>query len=176
MASRAAGSGAGQRPEDGDITVNISDPLGEVVDIVGYNEYFGWYYSSDLARGLGVDEGIVRDAMISIMPRLRFTNSFGKPMIISEFGASAKQGLRSKDALLWSEEYQARVFRAQLDMLDRSPFIQGYSPWVLQDFRSHLRELNGIQDGYNRKGLVSETGRKKLAFGVLSEHYRQQLR
>lgn len=157
-----------------EIPVVISDPLGKVVDIVGYNQYFGWYYSKSLAEAFGVDEGLMRDAMIAVMPKLRFSNTFDKPMIISEFGAGALQGLRSKEGLLWSEDYQARVFRAQLNMLDKSPYIQGYSPWVLKDFRSHLRELNGIQDTWNRKGLVSETGKKKLAFSVLAEHYKQQ--
>ncbi len=148
------------------------DKLGEVVDIVGYNQYFGWYYSR-MAAKLGLDEGLVREAMMGIMPKIRFSNAFNKPMIISEFGAGAKQGLRSKDALMWSEEYQAKVYKAQLNMLEKSPMVKGVSPWVLQDFRSHLRELNGIQDTYNRKGLVSETGKKKLAFKVLSDYYRE---
>lgn len=156
------------------INVVIHDPLGEVVDIVGYNEYFGWYYSKNLAKALGIDEGLMREAMLGIMPKIRFSNSFGKPMIISEFGAGAKQGLHSKDALLWSEEYQAKVYRAQLHMLAKSPYVQGFSPWVLKDFRSHLRELNGIQDTYNRKGLVSEVGKKKKAFYVLKNYYEQQ--
>lgn len=156
-----------------EIPVVIDDPLGEVVDIVGYNEYFGWYYSKTFARTLGVDEGLVREAMLATMPKIRFSNAFGKPMIISEFGAGAKAGLRSENALIWSEEYQAKVYRAQLAMLEKSPYVQGFSPWVLKDFRSHLRELNGIQDTWNRKGLVSETGEKKLAFEVLAEHYRK---
>ena len=33
--------------------------------------------------------------------------------------------------------------------------------------------LPGIQDGWNRKGLVSETGERKQAFGVLRDHYRK---
>ncbi len=154
------------------IDIVIEDPLGDVVDIIGYNEYFGWYYSGFLADNIGVDEMLVRDAMMAVMHRIRFSNAFGKPMIISEFGAGAKQGLRSEEALIWSEEYQAKVYEAQLNMLPKSPYVQGFSPWVLKDFRSHLRELNGIHGTYNRKGLVSETGEKKLAFDVLADFYR----
>lgn len=47
----------------------------------------------------------------------------------------------------------------------------GLSPWILKDFRTPMRVLPGIQDGYNRKGLVSEEGEKKLAFGVLRSWY-----
>jgi beta-glucuronidase len=38
-------------------------------------------------------------------------------------------------------------------------------------FRSPGRQLPGIQDGWIRKGLVSPTGRRKLAFGVLAAWY-----
>ncbi len=172
MAQSAAAGGA---TPAGEMNVVIDDPLGEVVDIVGYNEYFGWYYSAFFARALGVDEGLMRQAMLSIMPNIRFANAFRKPMIVSEFGAGAKAGYHSDQAIIWSEEYQAKVYRAQLAMLSQSPAIQGFTPWVLKDFRSHLRELNGIQETYNRKGLVSETGEKKLAFKVLADFYLQEL-
>jgi beta-glucuronidase len=45
------------------------------------------------------------------------------------------------------------------------------SPWILMDFRSPRRFLSGIQDGFNRKGLISDRGEKKLAFSVLREFY-----
>ena len=37
-----------------------------------------------------------------------------------------------------------------------------------------MRPLNGIQDIYNRKGLVSDKGEKKKAFYVLRDFYRQK--
>jgi hypothetical protein len=45
------------------------------------------------------------------------------------------------------------------------------SPWILKDFRAPVRVLPRIQDGYNRKGLVSEEGERKLAFDVLRTFY-----
>ncbi len=174
IAGGQSASGGAQSESGGGMAVVIDDPLGEVVDVVGYNEYFGWYYSKYFAQSLGVDEGLMRNAMLAIMPGIRFENAFGKPMIISEFGAGAKQGLHSDKGFIWSEEYQARVYRQQLQMLAQSPCVQGFTPWVLKDFRSHLRELNGIQETYNRKGLVSETGQRKLAFQVLADYYGQE--
>ena len=56
-------------------------------------------------------------------------------------------------------------------MLERQPAVVGISPWVLKDFRSPLRLYQGVQDHWNRKGLVSETGERKLAFAVLQRHY-----
>ena len=46
-------------------------------------------------------------------------------------------------------------------MLSNNPQIQGISPWVFKDFRAMLRPLPGIQDFYNRKGLIDEAGNKK---------------
>lgn len=159
-----------------EIEVMLSDQLGEVVDIVGYNEYFGWYYSSSMSRSLPVNEETVRRTMFKIMKDIRFRNVFGKPMIISEFGAGAKKGYVSSlgPGKLWSEEYQAQVYNYQLDMLDRNDSVQGMSPWILKDFRSASRELNYIQELYNRKGVVSEKGEKKQAFFVLQKFYKEK--
>ena len=43
---------------------------------------------------------------------------------------------------------------------------------LLMDFRSPMRQLPGVQDGYNRKGLVSNRGERKEAFFVLQKTYK----
>jgi beta-glucuronidase len=159
-----------------EIEVMLKDPLGDVVDIIGYNQYFGWYYSAFLSKALPVDEATTRRTMFRIMEDIRFRNVFGKPIIISEFGAGAKKGYVSDrgPGMIWSEEYQARVYEHQLDMLSRNDQVQGMSPWILKDFRTGLRVRNGIQDIYNRKGLISEKGEIKKAFFVLRDFYGQR--
>jgi beta-glucuronidase len=37
-----------------------------------------------------------------------------------------------------------------------------------------MRQLPGIQDDYNRKGLVSDKGEKKKAFRTLAEYYERR--
>jgi beta-glucuronidase len=59
-------------------------------------------------------------------------------------------------------------------MFKRVPFLQGTIAWILMDFRSPRRKLPGIQDDFNRKGLVSPRGDKKLAFYVLRDFYREK--
>jgi hypothetical protein len=54
-------------------------------------------------------------------------------------------------------------------MLNRIPQLRGMSPWILMDFRSPRRQLPGIQDGFNRKGLISDQGEKKQAFYILAK-------
>jgi beta-glucuronidase len=149
----------------------IDDPLAEVLDVAALNEYFGWYYASFLARMVPADEQRLAAAILALMPEVRFVPPAGKPFVVSEFGADAKAGLAGGEGRMFTEEYQAEVYRRQLAMLAGHEGIDGVSPWVLRDFRSPLRPYPGVQDGYNRKGVIDETGRRKQAFEVLREAY-----
>ena len=135
-------------------TATLDDPLGQDLDVLGYNEYLGWYQ--------GKPETI---------PAYTWQNPLGKPVIMSEFGAGAKAGLHGPATEIFTEEYQDNVYRQQLQMLEKIPFLRGMTPWVLMDFRSPMRQLPGIQDDYNRKGLVSDKGEKKKAFFTLQDYY-----
>jgi beta-glucuronidase len=61
-------------------------------------------------------------------------------------------------------------------MLSKSPQVQGLSPWILKDFRAMLRPLAGIQDYYNRKGLIDENGNRKPAFYLLRDFYNNDMK
>ena len=150
-------------------SLSIDDPLGESVDLISYNEYFGWYYVTFFTDQMKISEGTLRKLMFEVMPDIKISSSFDKPIHISEFGAGAKYGNHTNK--IWSEEYQAKLYKHQLEMLSNNPQIQGISPWVFKDFRAMLRPLPGIQDFYNRKGLIDESGNKKEAFKVLADFY-----
>jgi len=150
-------------------SISIDDPLGESVDLISYNEYFGWYYVTFFTDQMMISEGTLRKLMFEIMPSIKISSVFNKPIHISEFGAGAKYGNHSNK--IWSEEYQAKLYEHQLEMLSNNPQIKGISPWVFKDFRAMLRPLPGIQDFYNRKGLIDEHGNKKEAFVVLADFY-----
>jgi len=135
-------------------TATLDDPLGQDLDVLGYNEYLGWYQGT-----------------AQTIPGYTWQNPMGKPVIMSEFGAGAKAGLHGPDTEMFTEEYQDNVYRQQFQMLAKIPFLRGMTPWVLMDFRSPMRQLPGIQDDYNRKGLVSDKGEKKKAFFTLQDYY-----
>ena len=153
-------------------SISIDDPLGEIVDLISYNEYFGWYYVTFFTDQMMISEGTLRKLMFEIMPGIKIRSSFNKPIHISEFGAGAKYG--NKTNKIWSEGYQAKLYEHQLNMISSNPQIQGVTPWVLKDFRAMLRPLAGIQDFYNRKGLIDENGNKKEAFKVLADFYENE--
>lgn len=135
----------------------VDDPLGQALDVIGVNEYIGWY------------EGHPDSA-----DRTEWQIAYQKPLIVSEFGADAKAGLHGGENERWTEEYEANVYRHQLAMLNRISSLRGMSPWILMDFRSPNRPLPGIQDEFNRKGLISPQGEKKLAFYVLQKAYKNK--
>jgi beta-glucuronidase len=134
----------------------LADPSGQFMDVLGINEYIGWY------------EGKSEDA-----DNTRWAFAYEKPVIISEFGADALYNLHGDAQTRFTEEYQANLFEHQLKMLSQMPQLAGMSPWVLMDFRSPRRPLPGIQDYFNRKGLVSARGQRKQAFYVLQKFYQR---
>ena len=138
-------------------TLTIDDEFANVVDILSFNQYIGWYW--------GTPE-------LCLKTKWRFTQN--KPVMISEFGAGAKYGYHDDKSVRWTEEYQEDLYKQTLKMIDDIPQLQGFSPWVLIDFRSPRRLLADIQDGWNRKGLISDQGEKKKAFYVLQKYYKNK--
>ena len=135
----------------------VDDSLGSALDVIGVNEYIGWY------------EHKTEDA-----DHTEWDIHFDKPLIVSEFGGDAKYGLHGPADQRWTEEYQASIYEHQLVMLNQIRQLRGMSPWILMDFRSPRRPLPGIQDFFNRKGLISEQGQKKKAFFILQKAYTQR--
>ena len=134
----------------------VDDPLGEVLDVLGCNEYVGWY-----------------DGPPEKADRLSWKVTLEKPLVISEFGGDALAGRHGDKSERWTEEYQRDIYEHQIKMLRRIPSLRGMSPWILTDFRSPRRPLPRIQDFYNRKGLISNRGERKQAFYVLQSFYRE---
>jgi beta-glucuronidase len=58
-------------------------------------------------------------------------------------------------------------------MLKKIPFLRGMTPWILADFRSPGRMHPIYQQGWNRKGLLSDQGLKKKAWYIIKGYYQQ---
>ncbi len=151
----------------------VTDPVAEIVDVPSLNEYFGWYYSGALGLATPFTSHYARRVMLEGLPDIRLEADIDKPMILSELGAGARAGMHAPEDELavFTEEYQALVYRKQIEMIRRQEGLVGLSPWILKDFRSPLRMYQGVQDYWNLKGLVSDEGQKKQAFGVLRDYY-----
>ncbi|MCX7874551.1 MAG: beta-glucuronidase [Melioribacteraceae bacterium] len=139
-------------------TIMINDPLGNYLDVLGCNEYIGWY------------DGLPQKA-----DSIQWKTIYNKPLVISEFGGDAKYGFHSDSLTIWSEEFQESIYKHQIKMLNKISFLSGVSPWILMDFRSPRRTLPNIQDYFNRKGLYSNLGEKKKAFYILKNYYKTKM-
>ena len=132
----------------------IEDRLEEYLDVIGVNEYCGWY-TPDFER----------------LPNLLAGSHPAKPVIITEFGADALPGHHGTHMDKGTEECQAYVYERQLEELQKIDYVKGMTPWILYDFRCP-RRTSVLQNYYNRKGLLAEDKKhEKMAFAVLRNFY-----
>lgn len=134
--------------------MTVEDPLSNILDLISFNEYVGWY-----------------DGNSDKCDRVNWTFEIKKPVFISEFGAGALYGRHGDKTERFTEEYQEEMYEKHVNMLKRIPGLAGVTPWILKDFRSPRRHVPEIQDDFNRKGLVSDKGQKKKAFFVMKRWY-----
>lgn len=139
---------------DGELNI-IADRLADYLDVIGINEYYGWY-NPDFAR----------------LPQL-FENSHpDKPVIITEFGADAMSHHHGTKDDKGTEECQADVYEKQIEAIRQISYIKGMTPWILYDFQCPRRTAF-IQNYYNRKGLLNEDKTyRKPAFYILQKFYK----
>jgi beta-glucuronidase len=137
-------------------TVVLDDPLGADLDVLGVNQYIGWY-----------------DGLPEKADTVTWEVAYEKPLMFSELGGGAKAGHHGDASERWTEEFQKAVYEHQLVMLKRIGVWRGMTPWILADFQSPRRPMPKIQEGWNRKGLVSDHGEKKQAFFALQAFYRE---
>jgi len=130
----------------------IDDPVAEHLDVFGINQYLGWY-------GGEPDEFDRFDS-----------DPDGPPIVVSEVGGAAEYGTHGPVEERWSEEFQANIYREQVEAMDAVEQVAGITPWILFDFRSPRRQ-NPHQRGYNRKGILDEDGNRKAAFDILQGYY-----
>jgi beta-glucuronidase len=135
----------------------IDDPFGKNVDIISANQYSGWY-----------------GGLPDIIKNIKWQIEYDKPFVFSEFGAGALQGFHADSLTVWSEEYQEWYYKETLKMCNSVEKLRGISPWILIDFQSPKRQVKPYQNGFNRKGIISNEGVKKKAFYVLQDYYKNK--
>ena len=141
----------------GNNTYVIDDSIAQYLDVIGVNEYAGWYDNRKQEE----------------IAEINWQSNYDKPLIISEFGGGALYGYHGTRDDRWTEEFQEAIYINQVKMLKKIDFLAGTSPWILTDFRSPRRPLPAIQDYWNRKGLISNNGEKKKAFYILRDYYEE---
>jgi len=140
-------------------TFRIEDRLADYLDVIGLNQYFGWYEPGF--------EGL---------KRLLQNSDPDRPVVISETGADAVAGLHGPDTQLFTEEYQAKVLTRQVEIAARADYVVGTFIWLLYDFRTDRRQTKH-QRGWNLKGVVAaDKTTRKLGFVALARAYQRHFR
>lgn len=139
-------------------TFDIQDTLFLYSDLISINEYIGWYIPW---------QGKPSETKWNVA----FPD---KPLFISEFGGEARFGNNDApqdEAANWTEGYQEQIYLDQIEMFKTIPNLVGVCPWLLYDYKSLGRMHPLHQQGFNRKGLISEDGEKKKAWYVIKAFY-----
>ncbi|MDQ8201202.1 glycoside hydrolase family 2 TIM barrel-domain containing protein [Pelagicoccus enzymogenes] len=120
-------------------------------DIVSVNRYGGWYdYPGDIETGTQY-LGKVLD---------KFHSTFGKPILLAEFGADAIPGEHSLPAIMFTEEYQADIIEAQIAAAESREWVIGTHVWAFSDFKTGQSITRAVR---NHKGIFTRERLPKMA-------------
>lgn len=136
-----------------------TDWLG-IFDVVSINRYYGWY-----VLGGRLDEGAAE--LARELDALHKT--FGKPIVIAEFGTDTLPGAHNTPPEMWTEEYQVEYLRRYLDVTDKRPFVAGMHVWNFADFKTG--QGTSRAGGINHKGVFTRDRRPKMAAHFLRERW-----
>lgn len=136
-----------------------NDQIADLFDVLSINRYYGWYvFTGDLATAEHYLEQDLRG----------WAQRFGKPIMMSEYGADTMPGMHSVWDMPWSEEYQSDYLAMNHRVFDRIPEFIGEHVWNFADFQTSA----GIHrvDG-NRKGVFTRDRKPKAAAFSLRERW-----
>lgn len=136
------------------------DLITDLFDVICLNRYYGWYLNT----------GDLEAAEADMEDELRaWQDKFGKPMILSEYGADTLAGLHTVLDVPWSEEYQTRVLELSGRVLDKLDCVVGEHVWNFADFQTPSSFIFRV-DG-NKKGVFTRDRRPKAAAATLKKRW-----
>ena len=130
-------------------------------EVVSYNIYPKWYHDMPAKEYLADLYDWVQ----------RETEGAGKPFLVTEIGAGGLYGYRSPYATKWSEEFQAKTLREQLEAVLSFEDCAGVYTWQFCDTRISEEWWGGRPRTMNNKGIVDEYRRPKLCYEVVKETF-----
>jgi beta-glucuronidase len=131
------------------------DPAFDLADVIGFNEYFGYFYGDD------ADLGRTIEAVHRQYP--------GTPILITENGSYADLGRHGGPAEKGTEEWQAEKLRRHWSQVaGAADFIAGYTYWLLRDYKQRMN-YNHNHNGISAMGLLTFDGRRRTAYGTFRD-------
>lgn len=134
-----------------------TDICQDLPDICSWNMYPYWYEQDTATERLN--------------ELCTWLKSLQKPLLVSEIGAGAVYGFRSRGHEIWSEELQADILRNQLRETAEFEACSGSYIWQFADVKVSREWALRRPKSRNNKGIVDEYRRPKMAYEVVKEIY-----
>jgi len=133
--------------------------VADLVDVLCLNRYYAWYF----------DPGRLELIEAQLERNLRdWHRRYGKPVLVSEYGADTIAGLHHTPPVMFSEEFQAEFLQRYHRVFDRLDFVVGEHVWNFADFSTKEGTSRVIG---NRKGVFTRQRQPKMAAHMLRERW-----
>lgn len=140
----------------------LNDHCSKHVDIVSVNRYFAWYTDS------GHTEVVFR---LFLQELQSYRQRFKKPIMVTEYGADTLPGLHAEPSVMFSEEYQAEIFRETFRVFDEVRSQNWFIGEMVWNFADFMTGPSVTRVGGNRKGLFTRDRQPKLAAHIMRNRY-----
>lgn len=133
--------------------------VAQFFDVICVNRYYSWYQ----------DPGALE--LVEHQVEWELTNwyrRFGKPVIMTEYGADAIAGFHQDPPVMFTEEYQQELLTRYHHVFDRLDFVIGEHVWAFADFatKQGITRING-----NKKGVFTRQRQPKAAARMLRSRW-----
>ncbi len=136
-----------------------ADPGYQYCDFISVNRYWGWYeIPGDLEKA-----GAVLKTELEALHQ-----KYGKPVMVTEFGADTVEGLHATWPQLFTEEYQVLLLEKYFEVIGSLPFVIGEHIWNFADFRTAQHHRRVV---LNKKGIFTRARQPKAAAFVVRNHW-----
>jgi beta-glucuronidase len=137
----------------------LADRIADLFDVLCLNRYVGWYFlTGDLDKAARV---LTRDLTA-------WAEAYGKPIVMTEYGADTVAGFHSATAAPWSEEFQADFLATYHAVFDLIPGVVGEHIWNFADFAT---QVSTHRVGGNKKGVFTRERTPKAAAGEIRKRW-----
>ena len=151
----------------------LTTPAHQYLDVLGVNDYFGWYRAvidnrPDLPPSTTADLSTYLDQVHEANPDL--------PIVITEFGAEASRSGPVEQKGTY--EFQRKFALDHIAIHSSKRFVNGSIYWALRDFRVHQTWQGGAPDEYanppwHNKSLIEETNQRKPVYLDVARLFRR---
>ncbi|CAD6186220.1 unnamed protein product [Caenorhabditis auriculariae] len=139
-----------------------NDQTADLMDFICVNRYYGWYI--DMGYLDWVNQSVYWDLSL-------WREKFGKPLIVTEYGADSLPGLNQEPSVDFSEQYQNEIVKQThhaFDALRRDHGITGEMIWNFADFMTGMSTTRAVG---NHKGVLTRSRQAKMAAYTLRDRY-----